>query len=453
MQCARLQFTAALIVMAVMFIMGSITTAHSSGYALIEQGVSGLGNAYAGGAASALDATTIFFNPAGLTRLNQPQFVGAGHIIIPSAKFTNEGSTHILQPMTGVPLRGDNGNDAGITALVPNLYVSMPIGNKLALGLGINSPFGLETDYGNTWVGRYHAIKSAMLTININPSVAYKLTDRLSLGAGVSIQYIKAELTNAIDFGTMDALGVFRPITMGLIPQGADGFAKLKGDSWGVGFNVGALYEFTKDTRVGITYRSRIKQKLKGDSEFSGVPSALGILPVFKNGGIKADVTLPDSASASIYHNINDQWAIMADVTWTGWKSFDELRIRFDNPAQADSVVTTSWKNSMRYSLGASYKPIEKLTLRTGVAYDETPIPDAQHRTPRIPDTDRTWIAFGAGYKVSDKVTIDGGYVHIFFKDAYTAKTPVGEDAIRGGLNGSYKGHVNILSLQMTYNF
>ncbi|MCX8070780.1 MAG: outer membrane protein transport protein [Thermodesulfovibrionales bacterium] len=441
------------LVVSFMAVFVSFNQAYGAGYALIEQGVSGLGNAYAGGAASALDATTIFYNPAGLTRFNSPQIVAGGHLIIPSAKFTNEGSTHVLQSRTGVPLRGDNGDDAGVTAFVPNLYYSMPIGQKLSFGIGINSPFGLETDYGNTWVGRYHAIKSAMMTININPTIAYKVTDQLSLGAGVSIQYIKAELTNAIDFGTMDALGVFAPIKIGLMPQMADGFVKLKGDSWGLGFNIGALYEFNKDTRVGIQYRSKIKQKLKGDAEFSGVPSALGPLPVFKNGGISAEVTLPDSASASFYHDINQQWAVMADVTWMGWRTFDELRIKFDNPAQADAVTTTKWTNAMRYSAGLSYKPIDRLTLRTGVAYDETPISEAKYRTPRIPDTNRTWIAFGAGYKFSDKINLDCGYVHIFFGNSETDKLPVGEDAVRGGLKGSYKGHVNILSLQLTYMF
>ncbi|MCX8027161.1 MAG: outer membrane protein transport protein [Thermodesulfovibrionales bacterium] len=442
-----------LVVVSLVFVLFTYKDCESAGYALIEQGVSGLGNAYAGGAASALDATTIFYNPAGITRFNYPQIIGAGHVIIPSAKFTNQGSTHILQSKTGVPLLGDNGDDAGVTAFVPNLYFSMPISNKLFFGVGIYSPFGLETNYGNTWVGRYHAIKSDMVTININPTIAYKVTDNLSLGFGISAQYIKAELTNAIDFGTMDALGVFAPIKIGLIPQMADGYAKLKGDSWGVGFNIGALYEFTKDTRIGVSYRSRIKQKLSGDAEFTNVPAALSPLPVFKNGGITARVTLPDSLSASIYHNINDKWAIMGDVTWMGWRTFDELRIKFDNPAQADAVTTTSWNNSMRYSLGVSFKPIENLTLRTGVAYDETPIPDAQHRTPRIPDTDRTWIAFGAGYKLTDKITIDGGYVHIFFKEAFTDKNPTGEDAVRGGLKGSYKGHVDIISLQLTYKF
>jgi len=292
-----------------------------------------------------------------------------------------------------------------------------------------------------------------MITITVNPTIAYKVSDRFSVGTGVSVQYIKAELTNAIDFGTMDALGVFAPLKLGLTPQMADGFAKLKGDSWGVGFNLGALYEFTKETRMGVSYRSRIKQKLKGDAEFSGVPTGLGVLPVFKNGGITAEVTLPDSASASIYHDINNQWAVMADITWMGWKTFDELRIKFDNPAQSDAVTTTKWNNAMRYSAGLSFKPIDKLTLRTGVAYDETPIGEAQYRTPRIPDTDRTWIAFGAGYKISERINFDCGYVHIFFRNTETNKTPVGEDAVRGGLKGTYKGYVNILSLQLTYMF
>lgn len=430
----------------ILFVVCSYSSnSYAAGFALIEQSVSGLGNAYAGGAASALDATTIFYNPAGLARLQMPEFIIGGHIIIPSAKFTNDGSTHVLQSITGIPLRGNNGGNAGVTAFVPNIYFSFPVNEKFSFSIGINSPFGLQTDYDKEWVGRYHAIKSSVKTVNINPAFAYKIANGLSIGAGIDIQYIKAELTNAIDFGTI----AFPALT----PQGYDGFANLKGDSWAAGVNFGILYEFTKDTRVGFAYRSKIRQKLEGRAKFSDVPPIPALLARFKESDVTARLVLPDMASLSFYHDFNEQWAIMADVTWTGWKSFNELRIKYENPLMPDTVITTSWKNSMRYSIGVSYKPLNNLTLRAGVAYDETPIPDAKHRTPRIPDTDRTWIALGLGYKVSDKIALDFGYAHLFFKTSHIDKDPVDEDRLRGGLKGHYKGHVDITSLQLTYRF
>jgi long-chain fatty acid transport protein len=416
----------------------SAGVASAAGFALIEQSVSGLGAAYSGGAAIAEDASTIFYNPAGLTRLSGSQVIGGGHLIVPSAKFHNEGSTH----RTGALLRGDDGGDAGKAALVPNLYFSARLTDRTVIGLGINAPFGLETEYNSGWVGRYHAVKSDLMTININPSIAHKLSDQLSFGLGFSVQYAKATLSNAIDFGA--ALGN---------PQGADGFVKLSGDNWGFGFNLGLLYEFTPQTRAGIAYRSEVKQKLKGDAEFSGVPAPIAAGPAFKNGAITATIDLPASVSAGFVHQFNPQWTAMADITWTQWDSFNELRITFSNPAQADSVVTTNWRNNYRYSLGVQYSPDTRWTLKTGIAYDHTPIRAAEFRTPRIPDNSRFWTALGAKYRVSDKVNFDAGYAHLFVKDPTVNKTATGEDASRGALRGYWDANVNIASIQLTVLF
>lgn len=182
-----------LVVVSVVFL--SVSRSAASEFALIEQSVSGLGNAYAGGAAGAEDAATIYYNPAGMTRLKGSQVLLGGHLIIPSAKFNNQGSTR----RNGTSLGLDNGDNAGVTALVPNFYLSHNLNNNIVVGLGINSPFGLITDYGNTWVGRYHATKTDMLSININPSIAYKADEHLSFGAGVSAQYIKVQYDSMID--------------------------------------------------------------------------------------------------------------------------------------------------------------------------------------------------------------------------------------------------------------
>jgi long-chain fatty acid transport protein len=405
--------------------------------------MSGLGNAYSGGAASAEDASTIFYNPAGMTLLNGRQLILGTHIIMPSVKFHNEGSTHV----TGQPLSGGNGGDGGVTKPVPNLYYSRKVSDKFSVGMGINAPFGLATDYNKTWVGRYHAVESDVMTVNINPSVAYKINDNLSFGAGFNVQYIKAKLSNAVDFGL---IGYGKQIP-GLFPQANDGFAELEGDSWGIGYNLGLLYEFSKNTRAGIAYRSRIKQDLEGDVDFSNVPDLLK--GTFKDGGIKADLTTPDNLSISLYHQINPQWAVMADFTWTNWSLFKKLAVEFDNPGQEDDVTTEKWQDNYRYSLGVTYTPCCNWILRAGTAYDTTAVESAKYRTPRVPDGDRIWAALGAGYRLSDMVSFDIGYAHLFVNDPEINKKATAEDEPRGALKGTFDAAVDIVSAQVVLRF
>ncbi len=428
------------------FIVGCALTLYGSyadgaGVAIMEQSVKGLGTAFAGGAAAAEDAATIFFNPAGLSRLSGSQAVAGMHLLLPTARFSNEGSSHLA----GQPLGGGDGGDPGSAILIPNFYYGHKLNDRFSAGLGVFSPFGLSTTYDSGWVGRYHAVKSELLNFNINPAVAYRVTEKLSLGAGINAQYLKAELSNAIDFGTIfAALGA-----PGAAPQMNDGFVTFEGDSWSWGYNVGALYEFSGDTRAGIAYRSRIDHKLNGDAHFSGVPS-LNPTGRFVDSGITSDVTLPDSLSASIWHNLSKEVAVMADVTWTNWSTIEELRIRLDNPAESDAVLTLQWEDTFRYSVGAVYLP-GTWTFRAGAAYDESPVPDAAHATPRVPDSDRIWLAAGVGYKISDSISVNTGYSHLFFRDAAIRKTAAGEDQFRGGLSGSYESGVDVVSAEVTW--
>ena len=426
----------------------SAGSALGAGFALVEQSVSGLGNAFAGGSAGAEDSTTIFYNPAGMTLLSDQQFILGAHVIIPSVKFDNKDSTHV----TGQPLSGGNGGDGGVTKIVPNLYYSKKLSDRFVMGIGINVPFGLATKYDDTWVGRYHAVESDVLTININPSLAYKVSDQLSIGAGFSAQYIKAKLSQAIDFGTIAflKLGASTATQLGLSPQSSDGFASVEGDSWGYGFNVGVLYEFTKNTRIGTAYRSRIKQSLEGDIDYSDVPSVFS--SAFQDQDVKADITFPDSLSVSFFHQFNPQWMVMADFTWTNWKVLKELKI-VDNKGAVLSKTTYNWQDSYRYSLGLTYMPNNYLALRAGTAYDTSAVPNAQLRTPRIPDEDRIWLALGAGYKLSKKASFDIGYAHLFIKDPKIDKAPTGDNAVLGGLKGTYDAHTDILSAQLTVTF
>lgn len=380
--------------------------AHSAGFALIEQNASGMGNAYAGQAASAQDASTIFFNPAGMTLLPDRQLVMAGHLIKPQAEFTGSST-----------VGGGDGGDAGGLAIVPNAYLAYRLTPDVHVGVGMYSPFGLKTEYDSTWAGRTQGVKSELKVINLNPSVAWKTSETLSLGAGLNIQYAKATLTNMTGAGLLT----------------------VEGDNYSWGFNLGAMWQVTSATRLGLSYRSEVDQTLKGTAEFAVVPPGV-------NGPVKASVTLPDSASLSLFHKLNPRWDLLADVTWTGWSDFDELRIVRTSGALL-GVTPENWSDSYRYSVGTNYHMNDKLTLRGGVAFDETPVSDA-FRTVRIPDESRTWVAVGAQYRLSKQSALDFGYTHLFVKDASLNKTESGVT-----VTGTYDASVDILSAQFTYNF
>ncbi|HEY4698274.1 MAG TPA: outer membrane protein transport protein [Gallionella sp.] len=381
-------------------------TAAASGFALIEQSGSGLGNAYAGGAAGAEDASTIFFNPAGMSRLNGKQVVVAGNFIKPSAKFTG----------TGLP-GTDMGGDAGSLALVPNAYFAIEINPAMRVGLGINAPFGLQTEYDPLWVGRVHAIKSKIETVNLNPSVAYQVNDALSIGAGVNYQRINGELTSF---------------------AGVPGTSTVKGNDSAWGYNFGALYNISPQTRLGFSYRSAIDYTLTGDVAFSAAPAG--------NGPVTLAIKMPDSFSFSAFHKLDEKWDVMGDLSRTGWGTFQQLNVVRTTGATLMSVQE-NWKETWRISIGANHHYSEQWTSRVGLAYDQAPVSDA-FRTARIPDNDRIWLALGGQYKPSKESAIDFGYAHLFVKDASINST-----AAAPALVGTYKNSVDILSVQYTYSF
>lgn len=445
-------------------LIGSVLSAttintQASGFAIIENSASGMGNAFAGAAAVAEDASTVYFNPAGLTNLSGTQLVAAGHIIAPTAKFTNDGSYVNPANTGGVPVPGSlpgKDDDGGTTAIVPNLFFATQINDQWFAGLGINAPFGLEVSYDDDWVGRYNATTSKLQTININPSIAFKANEHFSIGGGISAQYVRATLSSTIDFGSV-CFGILDPATCsstGALPLQADGQGKVKGSDWSWGFNLGAMFNISEATRIGLSYRSSIDHEVNGSANFRVPDSFQSFLdmgmPVFSDTGMTSAVEVPESASLSLFHQINDRFAILADATWTKWDRFQELRFVYDNPAQPDTVQPQEWENTMRYSLGLTYTHSDSLLFRMGTAYDETPIPSAELRTPRIPGNDRTWLSFGVGYKFSEKLGMDLGYAHLFVDDTDINAL---DHSTGHQLIGTYEADVDILSAQLNMAF
>ncbi|MDQ8203914.1 OmpP1/FadL family transporter [Pelagicoccus sp. SDUM812003] len=400
-------------------------SAHGAGFAIQEQGVSGLGNAFAGGAASAEDASTVYFNPAGMSLIDKPQLSAGLHAILPEASFTNQGSSTM-----GAPTQGGNAtSDEG--ALVPNLYYVAPLNDDLVWGVGLSAPFGLTTEYDDDWVGRYVARKTELKTVLFNPSLAYRVSDKLSVGGGFSYLKGEAVLSNAIDMGLVflsqfQAGGIpMNQQTMALAGDiqanfgtgKYDGGVSLEGDGEGWGFNLGLIYELSDATRLGAHYRSGISLDLSGQATFEVGPLQSLLGPAFMDQGGAVSLDLPDSASVSMYHELNDRWTLMGDVTRTWWSDFQTLTIEFENPSPPDSVIPELWEDVNKYSLGATYAFSDTLRGRFGVAYDESPVPNDEVRSPRIPDEDRMWLSLGLSIAASDSIDVHLAYTHIFVDD------------------------------------
>ncbi len=445
--------------------------AYASGFQLLEQNASGLGNAYAGSAAVAEDASTIYFNPAGMAYLpaGKMQVVGALNLVKPSSEFSDDGS---VMP-AGIYVRGGEGGDNGGWNFVPSAYFAMPVNDQISIGLGIGAPFGLKTQYDSDWIGRFRAIKSDIKTVNINPSISYQVNDTLSLGLGVSAQRLEGTFSNAFNASgaLCQSLGAALCAPGGALSN-LEGFGEVKGDDWGWGYNLGVMFAPSPQTRLGFSYRSSIKYTVTGNVSH-GIPTVTtlgpgnaaanaGLAAIFYDGGVKADVEVPDTAILSGWHQLDDRWEIMGDLSWTGWSSIQYLDfVRTDGAANGQLVSSTheNWRNTWRVAIGASYRYDDQWKFRGGLAYDQSPVDGAEFRTPRLPDNNRTWLSLGAQYKPNKDLWFDFGYTYIWVQgmsiDDSGGRFPTDAQNIGfyGWLRGSYDNNVNILAAQVTYNF
>jgi long-chain fatty acid transport protein len=441
---------------------GGASQAHAAGFALIEQNASGLGNSYAGAAAVAEDASTIYYNPAGMSLLPGGMQISAGVALINfSAKFSDSGSTQTgtpAVPSTQAPL-GGTGGDAGGLSAVPNIYFAMDLAKNLKFGVGISAPFGLKTEYDPDWMGRFQAIKSDIKTFNVNPSVSYKLSEDASLGFGLSYQKLDAELTNAVNFAaaTFGATGSAAAANA-VAAAGREGTASVKGSDNALGYNFGAMFKVAPDTRMGVSYRSSVKYHVTGNVTFSGVPTATltGISPAlaaaFSDGGVNLDIELPASASVALQHKLDPKWTLLGDVTWTGWSKIKQLVVTRDNGTTL-STTPENFKNTWRAGAGATYRYDDAWSIKMGLAYDQTPVNDTD-RTARLPDNNRIWLSVGGQYRLSKDGTLDFGYAHLFIKDApIDQPANGGSPFLSGHLVGTYKGSIDIFGAQFAYRF
>jgi len=444
--------------------------AFGAAFALQEQNVSGLGNAYAGGAAVAEDASTIWSNPAGMARFSTIQIVASVSGIFPSAKFSNNGSI----PAFNQPL-GNDGGQAGKAAALPAMYLLVPINRNFAFGLGVGVPFGLETDWDDGWMGRYHALRSKVETLNVNPAISWRVNDSFSVGLGVDYQQVKATFTSNANYSAALAQAAQTAAAGGLIPGqavapfiaatgGLDSGVSVTGDDWAWGWNIGVMWNITPDTRIGAHYRSSIKYNVDGNVNFSNpalptLPPALApigaaLAPAVNNvlasGGVTSDIELPSISNISVYSRLNPKWEVMADVQYTDWSTIQYLTFTRTN-GQVLSSTPEFFRDTWRVSGGASYYMDDKWKFRGGIAFDQSPVRDAE-RTPRVPDSDRFWLSTGAQYAWSQQMKIDVGLTYIFTSNA-SSDNNAGSTPQYGLLKGDYDANVFILGGQVSYSF
>ncbi len=408
--------------------------AGASGFGLAEYSVRDLGQANAGYAAYAEDASTLWANPAGLAALEDFTVTAGAHYIIGRGEFFDQGS----RGAAGGPLQGTEADDLFEDSLVPNLYASLPLGDgPITAGLGVTAPFGLATEYAPRSITRYQSLESRLRVIDINPSIAIEVNEQLSFGFGVSAQYADAELTNAIDFGALcfasvepSAPGTCAPL--GLTPQMADGLSEVEGDSWGFGANAGLRWTPAEGTHVGLSYRSEVSHEIEGDADYT-TPAAAATLfaPAFTDTPAKADLDLPAEAAVSLSHAATQRLALNVSVVWTGWSSVDALAVEYENPAQPDTAEPLNYSDTVKVSAGAEYEWTPHLKVRGGIAHDESPT-DENFRSPRVPDADRTIVAAGLSWTPAPDWTIDAGWQHFFFDDAPIDTTGPGGDRLVG---------------------
>lgn len=435
--------------------------AHGSAFELRENSVKAQGRAMAGSASATGDASAVANNPALMSTFNEKTFQFDVTAIDLTFEFEGSGHAAAGSPLQQ-PLQGGDGGNAGDLTPVPAMSFILPFTGDLeylTLGAMVSVPFGLATKYDPDWVGRYHAIESDVQVIDLTLAASVELHERVSAGFGLMIQRSDVTLSNAIDFGsslcanpaTQQLCFMPDPVTGPYGPQKNDGFAEVSGSDTSIGWTTGLNVRPIDSLSLGYAYRSEIKHEVDGDATFdvpSNVAPILAGTGQFQNVDGGARLVLPATHTFSATWQATDRLALMGEARLTKWTSMDEVRIQFDNPVQPDSVENYNWHDSWFYSIGAEYTLNDRWTLRGGIGRDESPIA-FQHRTPRMPDEDRTWFAVGATWSVTDNWDITGAYTRIDIGDDPQL------DLVGGGarLVGQYDSSVNLFGLSAQYKF
>jgi long-chain fatty acid transport protein len=434
--------------LAVILTLGFTSAVSAGGFLDQTQSAGAASVSTAGETAIAEDAATVYYNAAGMTLLDRPEVLNALGIVIPSSSFGNGGTTDLL----GGPIHGSVGIKDQIFG-APSLFMTAPLDDRVHVGLGIFVPFGQINKYDENWVGRYQLQSISLKTIDIDPVISYRVTDTLSMGGGLDVQYAHLVRKNAIDFGSL-CFVIVGPGTcpgLGLLPQGADGRLTADASDWSLGYNLSALYHPTDTTHIGFNYRSAVRHDFSGVARFD-VPAAAGPLTsggvLFQNTSAKSTVTFPDVISLGISQRINDRLTALLDVDGTLWSRVKQLTLRFGNPLQPTQSFPLNWHDSIRFAVGGIYHLDGNTDLRAGFSFDQSPIPDA-FRSADLPDSDRATLSIGVMHRINNRVSTTISYSY----DHYAAAPVNVSTPAAGALIGTFHRSSSAIGLQTRMTF
>ncbi|PWB32830.1 Long-chain fatty acid transport protein [Pseudomonas sp. SDI] len=409
------------------------TQLFASGFALNEQSVSGMGTGFAGRSSSADDASTVFGNPAGMSRLKREQVTVGGAAIIAKTNIKNGRGT----------FGGSNDGDMVPTVGVPMGYYVKPIDEHWAFGIGMYAPFGLVTDYEKGFAGRYFGSKSHVQVVTLQPTVSYAFNDKVSIGFGPTINRIEGTLESA----ALNRASLGRD----------DGKVKISGDDTAVGYNIGVMVQATDSTRLGLTYHSMVDYKLEGKTQVRG--SGFGPFDAAKfDASLK--IKTPESVDFSVTHELDENWTLYAGSTWTRWSRLEAITVNNEGvpaalrPTLGQISEEQNWHDTWAHAIGAAYKVNKEWTLRAGFSVDQAPT-NNQNRSPRIPTGDRKAISLGAGWSPNDDMTIDVAYSYLWEEDAKInqSTSPTDPAHFKGSYSAKYQNSAHGLGASLTYRF
>lgn len=392
------------------------TQVAANGVAINEQSASSMGTGFAGRSSSAQDASTVFGNPAGMSKLDRAEISGGLAVIHANTDISNANS---IAP-------GTNDGDMVPFAAVPFGYYVRPLNEDWHFGLGVYVPFGVISDYESSFQGRYHGLKSEVQVVTLQPTLSYRINDRVSIGFGPTINHIEGTLTSAV-----------------ATPAGfGDANVDIQGDDIGYGFNAGVLVDLSDRVALGLTYHSSVDYTLEGRTRVSDIPAS-------PNGKYDAtlDVTTPESVDVSLTYAHDDYLTLYAGTTWTRWSQFDQLVIENENFRTIEEEL--NWSDTWAFAVGASYQITPKVVLRTGLAFDRSPTTDAD-RTVRIPVGNRKILSLGAGWEANDNLTLDVAYAYLHEDKASVSYA---NSDTSPGYSADYRNSAHGLATQVTYRY
>ncbi len=419
----------------------------AASFQILEQSPAHLGKAFAGTASDVKDASNVFFNPASLTALTSPTFTLGGNAIFTQARFNDQNSN-----------TNGSGGKTDEVGYVPNIYYVHPLSTRVSLGLGVNAPFGLASDYASDWQGRYLATHSKLEVVNLQAVAGIALSEEWALGLGLSYQQADVTLESQFDS------------TLGLAPAPAtDSSAKITGDDRRFAADLSLYFTPSARSSLGLVWRQGATFDLTGEARFAlnpacspnaGLPTGAPPAPTTGTlcaaaltavaGDAKARVELPDTLTFSASRQLSNYWWVHGDIAWTEWSSIQSVDVINSSNDLTITTLDLHYGNSMRYALGFSHESECPWSWRFGIALDEAPQTDPSRVNPRIPDQDRIWFSAGFNYEFSPSTSLDAGYSYI-----KVDKAKINNINVQTGhrVEGSFDADVHVLGVQGNWRF